>query len=335
VGVLVLLPRLSAGVLLLYHLDDGPARSRSSARKSHLSLRPDPLRGARCAYERNTKPQIELSASAAVNPHGARRGWATGLDLLEERPDDPNGFDRFRSDAYPETGFRAQTAYSAASAAAGVTGGGTPVCAPSLPANPVFKPKLAEGARRTVTLNSPQTQYQARWAETAGFPFGHSHYTFGLITSPTHPPRGPTAPHHYSAAQDPQLTVNRHLRSGNRPCWRPYWCPPEPRNRCVQAESRGGGAKVGAPQSALSPCVQARSGPGAPTSLLGATIRRSACWFFSNPPPLGADGGHNTSRPSTRAGGWPASPAARPVEPRVTVTLPCPPHPQSLCSSRF
>jgi hypothetical protein len=59
----------------------------------------------------------------------------------------------------------------------------------------------------------------------------------------------------------------------------PYRCPPSPAI-AVFKPNLVGGAKVGAPlaprKSALNPCVQARSGPGAPTSLLGANIRRSA-----------------------------------------------------------
>jgi hypothetical protein len=66
----------------------------------------------------------------------------------------------------------------------------------------------------------------------------------------------------------PQLTVNRHLPSGNRACWRLYWCPPSPAIAVFKPHLVPGAPRLAPlwrPQGALNPCVQARSGPGAPT----------------------------------------------------------------------
>jgi hypothetical protein len=153
----------------------------------------------------------------------------------------------------------------------------------------VFKPFLTRGhgdRGLSVTLEVAAIPvFKPDPGRNSRVPFCHGKARAIRFTSPTHPWG---ADRHLTTTPPPgtpQLTVDRHSVRQIAPVRAPIGAP-MPRNRCVQAASRAGArrfAPLCAPLSALNPCVQARSGPEAPTPLLGAIIRRSASAAHTHP----------------------------------------------------
>jgi hypothetical protein len=154
-----------------------------------------------------------------------------------------------------------------------------PFIDPPRPGSPVFKPNLAQGVETSTPFRPPPTGrdpcVQARSAPGRAIPFwGRTSVVLASFQNTNPPPRG--ADRHLTTIPPPRPPSSRStgMPSGNRPGSCTYLVPPKPRNRCVQAASPGGGAKVGAPlrppkwpQSLCSSQIR----PWGANSLLGAT----------------------------------------------------------------
>jgi hypothetical protein len=174
----------------------------------------------------------------------------------------------------------------------------------------VFKPFLTRGhgdRGLSVTLEVAAIPvFKPDPGRDSRVPFCHGKARAIRFTSPTHPPRG--ADRHLTTTPPPgtpQLTVDRHSVRQIAPVRAPIGAP-MPRNRCVQATSRAGGAKVCAP---LRP-------PKCPQSLCSSQIRprganspfgrnhQTFCVSQASRAPLR---GHGVARHALGKRGWPAA----------------------------
>jgi hypothetical protein len=201
----------------------------------------------------------------------------------------------------------------------------------------VFKPHLAPGARRFAPLCAPRSALnpcvQAR--SRPGAPsslFGRRRQTFGVAASlhgrrPAPALGGPTGVSRAGGAGAPSRPRGRRA-----PPTAPLSVPPIAPNPCVQAESRTGATVIRAlsvPRRGRNPCIQARSRPrrASPSWARKARMIRPARVSRGA---FGADG-VSVNALRRRLG---CSSRRRDHRPSLIAPLPCPPHPQSLCSSR-